>query len=408
MLKDEIEQRAKELADTVIQYRRHLHSHPELSFHEYETAAFIKARLDEMGIPWKPMAETGVVALIKGEQPSDRVIALRADMDALPITEANNVLYASKNKGVMHACGHDVHTASLLGTAALLQSMRTQFGGTIKLIFQPAEEKLPGGASLMIKDGVLKNPVPGIIIGQHVTPILEAGKIGIRNGKFMASMDELFVTVRGKGGHGAQPHQNIDPVMITAQILVALQQLVSRMANPTLPTVLSFGKVIANGAINVIPNEVYLEGTFRTLDEGWRAEAHGRMKKMAQSIAESMGGSCDFTIQRGYPFLINEEKLTEQITAVAAEYLGERNIEHVDIWMAAEDFAYYSQASDACFYLLGIGNKEKGIGSSLHTPTFDVDETALVTSVGLMTYITMKQLELRTAGNANNPIEINK
>ena len=405
MLKDEIRQRANTIADTVIQYRRHLHSHPELSFHEYETSSFIKARLDEMGIAWKSMAETGIVALIKGEQPSDCVIALRADMDALPITEANNVSYASKNNGVMHACGHDVHTSSLLGTAALLQSMRARFGGTVKLIFQPAEEKLPGGASLMIKDGVLKNPVPEIIIGQHVSPLLEAGKVGIRNGKFMASMDELIVTVRGKGGHGAQPHQNIDPVILTAQILVALQQLVSRMANPTMPTVLSFGKVIANGAINVIPDEVYLEGTFRTLDEAWRAEAHGRMKKMAQSMAESMGGSCDFKIQRGYPFLINEEKLTEQVTALAGEYLGKENIEAMDIWMAAEDFAYYSQATDACFYLLGIANKEKGIGSSLHTPTFDVDETALVTSVGLMTYIAVKQLEMRTAGNANNQID---
>jgi amidohydrolase len=360
MLIDNIRQQANSMADTLVQYRRHLHAHPELSFHEYETAAFIKARLDELGIAWKAMAGTGVVALLKGELPSDRVVALRADMDALPITEANQVSYASKNKGVMHACGHDVHTSSLLGTAALLQSLKEQFGGTVKLIFQPAEEKLPGGASLMIKEGVLKDPVPDVVIGQHVSPLLEAGRVGFRKGKFMASMDELFVTIRGKGGHGAQPHQNIDPVMITAQVLVALQQIVSRMANPTLPTVLSFGKIIANGAINVIPNEVHLEGTFRTLDEGWRTEAHGRMKKIAQSIAESMGGHCDFTIQQGYPFLINEETLTEGIAAMAATYLGKENVEEMDIWMAAEDFAYYSQASDACFYLLGIGNKDEG------------------------------------------------
>ncbi|HZI52118.1 MAG TPA: M20 family metallopeptidase, partial [Chitinophagaceae bacterium] len=256
MLKDEIRQHANSITDTVVQYRRHLHANPELSFHEYETSAFIKARLDEMGIAWKPMAETGVVALIKGKQPSDRVIALRADMDALPITEANDTPYSSKNVGVMHACGHDVHTSSLLGTANILQSIKHKFGGIVKLIFQPGEEKLPGGASLMIKEGVLKNPVPDIVIGQHVSPLIEAGKIGIRKGKFMASMDEIFVTVHGKGGHGAQPHQNIDPVMIAAQILVSLQQVVSRIANPTLPTVLSFGKVIANGAINVIPDEV--------------------------------------------------------------------------------------------------------------------------------------------------------
>jgi amidohydrolase len=369
-----------------------LHANPELSFHEYETSSFVKARLDEMNIPWQPMAGTGIVALIKGEKSSDRVIALRADMDALPITEANDVPYISKNEGVMHACGHDVHTSSLIGTASILQSIKQKFGGTVKLIFQPGEEKLPGGASLMIKEGVLKNPVPAAVIGQHVSPAIKAGKIGIRKGKFMASMDEIIVTVRGKGGHGAQPHQNIDPVIITAQILVSLQQIVSRISNPTFPTVLSFGKLIANGAINIIPDEVYMEGTFRTLDESWRSEAHTRMKKMAEGIAKGMGGSCDFTINKGYPFLINEEKLSEQITAFAEEYLGKENVEEIDIWMASEDFAYYSQSLDSCFYLLGIGNRKKGIVSSLHTPTFDVDETALATSSGLMAWLAVKRL----------------
>jgi amidohydrolase len=392
MLKDEIRQETNKIFDTVVQYRRHLHAHPELSFYEYETSAFIKARLDEMGISWKPMAGTGVVALIKGKQSSDRVIALRADMDALPITEANDVSYCSKKEGVMHACGHDVHTASLLGTAIILQSIRQKFGGTIKLIFQPAEEKLPGGASLMINEGVLKDPVPDAIIGQHVSPFIEAGKIGIRKGKFMASMDEISVTVRGKGGHAAQPHQNIDPVMIAAHILVSLQQVVSRMANPTIPTVLAFGKLIANGAFNVIPDEVYMEGTFRTLDEDWREDAHTRMKNMAEIIAESMDATCDFKITKGYPFLINDEKLTEQVSAFASEYLGKENVEEIDIWMAAEDFAYYSQSSDSCFYVLGVKKKEKINVSSLHTPTFDIDEDALATGAGLMAYIAVKQL----------------
>lgn len=392
MLKEEIRQEANKLFETVVQYRRHLHAHPELSFHEYETSAFIKARLDEMRISWKPMAGTGVVAHIKGELSSDRVVALRADMDALPIIEANEVSYCSKNNGVMHACGHDVHTASLLGTAAILQSVRQKFGGTIKLIFQPAEEKLPGGASLMIKEGVLKDPVPHAIIGQHVSPLIEAGKMAIRKGKFMASMDELFVTIRGKGGHAAQPHQNIDPVMIAAQVLVSLQQIVSRMADPTIPTVLAFGKFIANGAINVIPDEVYMEGTFRTLDENWREDAHTRMNKMAESIAESMGGNCDFKIRKGYPFLINEAKLTEQVTALGGEYLGKENVEEVDTWMAAEDFAYYSQSADSCLYLLGTRDKENRKTSSLHTATFDIDENALGTGAGLMAYIAIKQL----------------
>ena len=392
MLIQEIKQLANEIHGHVIEMRRHLHAHPELSFHEYETSSFVKARLDEMTISWKPVAGTGIMALVKGDKSSDQVIALRADMDALPIQEINQVDYVSKNNGVMHACGHDVHTSSLLGTARILQSIKNKFGGTIKLIFQPGEEKFPGGASLMIKEGVLTKPQPSAVIGQHVSPMVDTGKIAIRKGKFMASMDEIFVTVRGKGGHGAQPHHNIDPVIITAHILIALQQIVSRMANPGLPTVLSFGKLIANGSINVIPDEVYIEGTFRTLEETWRAEAHKRIKKIAENIADSMGGTCDCKIVRGYPFLINEENLTMQVQSFAREYLGNENVIDADIWMAAEDFAWYSQSADSCFYLLGIGNKEKGIVSSLHTPTFNIDEGALAVGAGLMAYIALKRL----------------
>ena len=392
MLRDEIYQSAQEIHSIVIENRRYLHAHPELSFCEYETSAYVKARLDEMGVSWKAIASTGVLAVIKGERPSDQVVALRADMDALPIAEATDVVYASRNKGVMHACGHDAHTSSLLGTTKILQSIKSKFGGTVKILFQPGEEKIPGGASLMIREGVLENPKASAVIGQHVSPMIDAGKIAIRKGKFMASMDEIFVTVHGKGGHGAQPHQNIDPVIIIAHIIVALQQIVSRMANPTLPTVLSFGKLVANGAINVIPGEVYMEGTFRTLDESWRTEAHARMKKMAENIAESMGGSCDFKIVRGYPFLVNEENLTAQVRTFAEEYLGKDNILDPDIWMAAEDFAYYSQVADSCFYVLGTGNKEKRITSSLHTPTFNIDEDALAVSTGLMAYIAVKRL----------------
>jgi len=392
MIKNKVQELAAHIFNDVVGYRQHIHANPELSFKEFETSLFIKDKLKKWGIEYTDCANTGVVGLIKGNQPSDKIIALRADMDALPIHEANDKPYKSRNHGVMHACGHDVHTSSLLGTAYILNQMKDDFGGTIKLIFQPAEELLPGGASIMIKEGVLENPKPQHIVGQHVMPLIDAGKVGFRSGIYMASTDELYVTVTGKGGHGAQPHQNIDPVLIASHIIIALQQIVSRNADPRIPSVLSFGKVTANGATNIIPNEVKIEGTFRTLDENWRDEAHKRMKKMAEGIAESMGGSCNFDIHRGYPFLINEEKLTANAKAFAEDYLGKENVVDLDIWMAAEDFSFYSQVTDACFYRLGTGNTAKDTQYSVHTPRFDVDEDALKISTGLMAYIALKQL----------------
>ncbi|SER10054.1 M20 metallopeptidase family protein [Pedobacter rhizosphaerae] len=392
MIKNKIQELAANIYNDVVGFRHHLHANPELSFKEFETSLFVKDKLTKWGIEFTSCANTGVVGLIKGNKPSDQIIALRADMDALPIHEANDKPYKSKNHGVMHACGHDVHTSSLLGTAYILNQLKDEFGGTIKLIFQPAEELLPGGASIMIKEGVLENPKPQAIVGQHVMPMIESGKVGFRSGVYMASTDELYVTVTGKGGHGAQPHQNIDPVVIASHIIIALQQIVSRNADPRLPSVLSFGKVIANGATNIIPNEVKIEGTFRTLDEEWRAEAHKRMKKMAEGMAESMGGSCDFDIHKGYPFLINEEKLTGNARQFAEDFLGKDKIVDLDIWMAAEDFAFYSQVTDACFYRLGTGNAEKDTMHSVHTPKFDIDEDALKISTGLMAYIAVKQL----------------
>ncbi|MGN6542694.1 MAG: M20 metallopeptidase family protein [Ginsengibacter sp.] len=390
--KIKIDQIAERIHNEVIQDRRHLHSNPELSFYEFETRDYIASRLKEMGIEFQRMADTGLVALIKGDLPSNKVVALRADIDALPITEANDVSYKSKKAGVMHACGHDAHTSSLLGTAKILLQLKKEFGGTVKLIFQPAEEKYPGGASKMIQEGVLENPKAAAVIGQHVMPELETGKVGFRAGKYMASNDELYVTVRGKGGHGAQPHQNIDPVLIAAHIIIALQQIVSRMANPNCPSVLSFGKVIANGAVNVIPDEVNLEGTFRTVDQAWRKKAHQQMKKIAEGIAKCMNGTCTFNIVKGYPVLTNEERLTKNLQKFSIEYLGKENVLDLEITMAAEDFAYYSQVSDSCFYRLGTGNKTAGITSSLHTPTFNVDENSLRISSGLMAYLALRQL----------------
>lgn len=392
-LKDQVKSLSEKYFSDVLEFRRHIHANPELSFEEHETSKYVKDKLSSFGLTnINSMADTGLVASIKGKNPDSKVIALRADMDALPIHEANEVSYKSKNEGVMHACGHDVHTSSLLGAAKILEEVKDQFEGTVKLIFQPGEEKFPGGASIMIKEGVLKNPEPHGIIGQHVMPLVPVGKVGFRNGMYMASADEIYVTVKGKGGHGAMPEFNIDPVLITSHIIVALQQIVSRVASPKMPSVLSFGKVIANGATNVIPNEVKLEGTFRTFDEDWRKEAHKKMKKMAEGIAESMGGSCDFDIKVGYPHLKNNEELTNKAREAAKDYMGEENVVDLDLWMAAEDFAYYSQETDACFYRLGIRNEEKGIISGVHTPTFNIDEDALKTGMGLMAWLAINEL----------------
>jgi amidohydrolase len=390
-------QKIKQLANTyhkdIIACRRHIHANPELSFQEFNTQKFVERKLTEFGITrLKRMANTGVVAIIEGKNPSKKVTALRADMDALPILETNKVDYVSKNPGVMHACGHDVHTSSLLGAARILNELKNDFEGTIKLIFQPGEEKLPGGASLMIKEGVLENPKPATVLGQHVMPQIDAGKVGFRKGLYMASTDEIYVKVTGKGGHGAMPNLVIDPVLITSHIIVALQQIVSRRAKPSLPSVLSFGKVMANGATNVIPDEVYLEGTFRTLNEEWRNEAHMLMKKLAESIAEGMGGKCEFDIHRGYPFLINDDATTDRARSAAEKYLGKENVEDLDIWMAAEDFSFYSQNAPSCFYRLGVRNEKQGITSSVHTSTFNIDETALETGMGLMAYLALNEL----------------
>ena len=384
---------AEKYFDEVLAIRRHLHQHPELSFQEHETSKYVKEKLESYGIEVQAgVAGTGLVGFIKGKNPESKYIALRADMDALPIYEQNEVPYKSQNEGVMHACGHDVHTSSLLVASKILSELKEDFEGTIKLIFQPGEEKLPGGASLMIKDGVLQNPTPQNIVGQHVMPLIPAGKVGFREGMYMASADEVYLTVKGKGGHAALPEHNIDPVLITSHIIVALQQIVSRNASPKVPSVLSFGKVTAAGATNVIPEEVKVEGTFRTMNEVWRKEAHQKITKMAQSIAEGMGGSCDVEIKVGYPFLKNEPKLTHKLKSYAEEYMGKENVVNLDLWMAAEDFAYYSQEIDACFYRLGIRNEEKGITSGLHTPTFNVDESCLEIGAGLMAWMAFKQL----------------
>jgi amidohydrolase len=388
-----IKRLAQEYASETIANRRYLHTNPELSFQEYNTARFVAQKLKDIGLtPQEGIADTGVVALIEGRNPESKVIGLRADMDALPIFEKNDVPYKSINEGVMHACGHDVHTSSLLGTAKILHQLRDEFEGTAKLVFQPAEEKAPGGASIMIKEGVLENPAPAGMIGQHVAPNIPVGKIGFREGMYMASTDELYLTIKGKGGHGAMPDQLIDPVLIASHVIISLQQIISRNRKPANPSVLSFGRFIADGVTNVIPNEVTIQGTFRCMDEEWREDGLRRMKKMAEGITEAMGGTCDFEIVKGYPFLKNHPELTRRLKNEAIEYMGKENVIDLDLWMAGEDFAFYSQVVDSCFYRLGTRNEALGIVSGVHTPTFDIDETALEIGPGLMSWLAIREL----------------
>ncbi len=394
---EKIKTLSRKYSSDVVDIRRHLHAHPELSYKEYKTASFVAEQLKKIGLqPQEGVAETGLVVLIEGANPESKTLALRADMDALPIQETNEVAYKSKNAGVMHACGHDAHTASLLGTAKILNDLKSEFEGTIKLIFQPGEEKNPGGASLMIKDGVLENPRPESIIGQHVFPFLPVGKIGFREGMYMASCDEIYMKVIGKGGHAAAPDLLIDPVLITSHIIVALQQVISRNASPKTPTVLSFGRVIAEGATNIIPSEVNVAGTFRAMDEVWRKRALVQIEKIASGIAESMGAKCEVNISRGYPYLQNDPALTQRIKKAAEAYVGKENVVDIDITLGAEDFAFYSQVIPASFYRLGTANNEKGITSYVHTSTFDIDEEALSIGPGLMAWMALSELSLRT------------
>lgn len=388
-----VRKESQTIAPDVIRWRRHLHSHPELSYKEVNTARFVAQTLREIGLsPVEGIAGTGVIALIEGKNPSKKVVALRADMDALPIQEVSDKPYRSQQAGVMHACGHDVHTTSLLGTARILQASRNQFEGTIKLLFQPGEEKNPGGASLMIRDGALQNPAPSGIIGQHVMPLLPVGTIGFREGRYMASSDEIYLKVLGKGGHAAAPELIVDPVLIASHIIVGLQQIISRNASPRQATVLSFGKIAAEGATNIIPNEVSIAGTFRALDETWREKALTKIESMASGIAESMGARCEVTISHGYPCLENNPELTRRLRHAAEDYVGKENVVDLDITLGSEDFAYYSQAIPASFYRLGTRNEAKGITSYVHTPTFDIDEDALAIGPGLMAWMAIREL----------------
>jgi len=378
---------AKKYAPEFIEVRHHLHAHPELSYQEFETSKFVQQRLSELGIPFEVKATTGVVGLIKGKNPDSRIIALRADMDALPIKEENDIPYKSKNEGVMHACGHDVHTTCLLGAAKILKELSHEWEGTVKLVFQPGEEKNPGGASLMIKDGVLENPKPDAILALHVNTILEVGQLSFRGGKVMASADELYFTIKGKGGHAASPQLIVDPILISSHLIVALQQLISRNNNPFNPSVLSITAFNGGNTTNVIPNEVKLMGTFRAMDETWRFKAHELMRKLTHDLVQSMGGEAELHIDVGYPCVMNNERLTTAAMVLAETFMGNEHVSETELRMGAEDFGYYAQAIPACFFRLGTMNKAKGITAGVHTPVFNIDESAIEIGMGIMAWM---------------------
>lgn len=386
-LKDKIKERAGQYASSFIDIRHHLHAHPELSYQEFLTSEYIQQQLTSFGIDFKIMGVTGVIGLIKGKNPSSRTIALRADMDALPIEEANEVPYKSQNQGIMHACGHDVHTTCLLGAARILNELKEEWEGTVKLIFQPGEERNPGGASILIKEGVLRDPAPTAIFGLHVHSGLQAGKLSFRGGKVMASADELYFTIKGNGGHAAAPHLTTDTVLVASQIIVALQQVISRNNDPFSPSVLSICSIQGGHTTNVIPNEVKLMGTFRALDETWRFKAHELIKRIAESTATAMGATIDVNIDVGYPAVMNNEALSMIARQLAEELIGEENVETTEMRMGAEDFGYYSQAIPGCFYRLGVGNIAKGISAGVHTPHFNIDESAIGYGVMMMAWL---------------------
>lgn len=390
MLKEKIRQLAASYSSYFIDIRHHLHQHPELSYQEFETSKFIQSKLSEFGIPFKVMAGTGVIGIIEGKNPSSRVIALRADIDALPIDEANEVPYRSKHKGVMHACGHDVHTTCLLGAARILQELREEWEGTIKLIFQPGEERNPGGASILIKEGVLRDPAPSAIIGLHVHPSLPVGEFSFREGQVMASADELYFTISSKGGHAAAPHLTVDPIVTASQLVLALQQVVSRNSNPFSPSVLSICSIHGGNTTNVIPTEVKLMGTFRAMDEKWRREAHEIIRRIATSTAATTGATIDTHIDVGYPSVINHAALTANARALAEELVGEEKVSTTEMRMGAEDFGYYSQVVPGCFFRLGVGNEEKGITAAVHTPLFNIDEAAIGNGMQMMAWLGAK------------------
>lgn len=386
---EKIKEKVEEIYDDIVSIRRHMHKYPEISFNEFKTSLYIKSILNSWNIPFsEDIADTGIVVLLEGKNPNLKIVGLRADFDALPITEQNDVAYCSQNKGVMHACGHDVHTASLLGVIKILDALQSEWEGSVKFIFQPAEEQFPGGANQMISEGVLENPTIEKMFGQHVFPEMEVGKVGFCPGKYMASADEIEIYITGKGGHAALPKTYNNPIISASKLILDLEEHFSH--HKDVPAVFAIGFINANGHCNVIPDKVNLKGTFRTINESFRDLAHEEMQKIAVKISTEYDVNINFIIHKGYPSLNNDRSLTSQAINYAEQYLGKDNVIDLSVRMTAEDFAYYCNKVPSCFYRLGTSNIDMGITHGLHTSRFDVDEKALKIGMGLMSYLAIK------------------
>ncbi|CAA9550945.1 MAG: N-acetyl-L,L-diaminopimelate deacetylase homolog [uncultured Thermomicrobiales bacterium] len=377
-----------EILPGVVADRRHLHEHPELGFQEVETARFVAGRLAALGVEdvRTGIAKTGTTALVRGtgDGPgAGKTLLIRADMDALPIQEENEVDYRSKHDGVMHACGHDAHTAMLLGTARLLMERRDRFAGTVKLLFQPAEEG-PGGAKPMIDAGVLDDPKVDAALGLHIAQEQPLGTIGVRPGPAMAASDGFTVTIRGKGGHGARPQSTVDPVAIGAQIVVALQTVVSRETNPITPAVVTVGAFRAGQAANVIPDTAELRATVRSFDQGERERLAERLEALVRGIATAMRAEVDFAYRFGYPPTVNDPAMTAIVRAAATETVGAERVLEPDPIMGAEDMSYFLERVPGCFFFVGSRNPDRGLVWGHHHPRFDFDEEALGTGISTM------------------------
>jgi len=383
-LKEVITTNVSAIYEKIKGYREYLHQNPELSYKEFNTMEYVAAKLKEIGLPYeKGVAGTGIVSIIRSSKHSENqaCIGLRADLDALPIQEQNTASYKSKVEGVMHACGHDVHTSILLGAAEILFELREDLEHPVKLIFQPGEEKNPGGASLLIEAGVLENPKVKEMYALHVFPELEVGKLGMRSGLYMASSDELHLEIIGVGGHGAMPEKCINPILIGSEFIIEAQNIIHKSCPKEVPCVISFGHFDALGATNVIPERAEIKGTFRTMNEEWREKAAILLMDLANNLENKYKGNVNLIVSKGYPFLKNDDELTEKLKTKFESFFGPEKIEGLALRMTSEDFSFYSQTIPVCFFRLGVGNKEKGIIYSVHHPKFDVDSACLKTGM---------------------------